>query len=86
MPGAHVGKGARLGRAIIEEGVEIPSDFQVGWDAEQDGKHQAVSPSGVVIVSETPKITTPLMVRSYREKIIVGFKSGEHWKSTRTFM
>jgi glucose-1-phosphate adenylyltransferase len=71
MPGVRVGKGVRLRRAIIEEGVQIPPDFRAGWDAEHDRKHHTVSPSGVVVVSETPKMAKPFLVRSIQRTIVV---------------
>lgn len=60
MPGARVGPGARIRRAILEEGVQIPADFQVGWEIENDRKWYTVSPEGVVVVSETPKLSCPI--------------------------
>jgi glucose-1-phosphate adenylyltransferase len=54
LPGAHVGKGARLRRAIVEEGVWIPDGYRAGWDAVEDGKHHNISSSGIVVVSQTP--------------------------------
>lgn len=77
MPRVRVGRGARIRRAIIEEGVHIPADFRVGWDMEQDRKHHTVSPAGVVVVSETPKMVKPTVMRSVQEKTVVGFKSVE---------
>lgn len=67
MPGVRVGKGARLRHAIIEEGIHIPTDFQVGWNNDQDLKHHTVSRSGVVVVSESPKMTRPIRLYSVKE-------------------
>ena len=77
MPGVRVGRGARLRRAIVEEGVEIPADFRAGCDIEEDQKHHTVSPSGVVVVSEMPKVSKPVLMRSVLEKTVVGFKAAE---------
>jgi glucose-1-phosphate adenylyltransferase len=54
LPGVRVKRGARLRRAIVDEGVQIPEGFTVGWDAEVDGLHHIVSPGGVVVVSHAP--------------------------------
>ena len=61
MPGVWVGRGARLHRVIVEEGVRIPADFHAGWDIERDRGHYSVSPSGVVVISETPRIAKQVM-------------------------
>jgi len=55
MPGVRVGKGARLRRAIVEEGVIVPAGFEAGFDLERDRTHYAVTDAHVVIVSDTPE-------------------------------
>jgi glucose-1-phosphate adenylyltransferase len=62
MAGVCVGKDARIRRAIVEEGVHIPSGFEVGWDIEKDRKHYPVSAAGVVVVNETPRVSRPTVV------------------------
>ena len=57
MPGAWIGPGAAVRHAIIEEGVHIPAGFRVGWDASEDRKRYVVSPAGVVVVGEIPKLS-----------------------------
>ena len=57
-----VGKGARIRHAIIEEGVHIPAGFQIGFDLENDRKHYLVTGAGIVVVSQTPKHTRPIVV------------------------
>jgi ADP-glucose pyrophosphorylase len=57
MPGVRVGKGARLRRTIVEEGVHIPAGFVVGFDLDHDRQRHTVTGSGVVVVSETPTNT-----------------------------
>jgi glucose-1-phosphate adenylyltransferase len=63
MPGATVGRGAQVRRAIIEEGVHIPDDFQVGMDIEHDREHYTVSRNGIVVVSNTSRLTKSVVVR-----------------------
>jgi len=77
MSGVHVGRGARLRRAIIEEDVQIPAGFQIGWDIEHDRKHYTVSAKGIVVVSETPKMSKPAPPRFVQEKTVLGFKPAE---------
>jgi glucose-1-phosphate adenylyltransferase len=62
MPGARVGRHARIRRAIIGEGVHIPPDFEVGFDIERDRKHHNISRHGVVVVNETPAARKPVVV------------------------
>jgi glucose-1-phosphate adenylyltransferase len=57
MPGVRIGKGARLRRTIVEEGVHIPAGFQVGFDLDLDRNHHTVTEAGVVVVSRTPTIS-----------------------------
>ena len=84
MPGVRVGKGAQLRRAIIEEGVQIPPGCRIGWDVEQDRKHHTVSRSGVVVVSESPKMARPFLVSSFQERAFAGLKSGGRRAPSRT--
>jgi ADP-glucose pyrophosphorylase len=83
MPGVRVGPGARIRRAIIEEGVQIPADFRVGWNMEHDRKHYTISPNGVIVVSDTPNMIKPLVVRPLREKIAAGLKPAEGREDAR---
>jgi glucose-1-phosphate adenylyltransferase len=75
MPGARVGEGARLRRAIIEENVQIPSGFIVGWDLEEDRMCHVVSPGGVVVVSRTPQRRKPTPFRTPRERTAVAYST-----------
>ncbi len=61
MPGVQVGKGAQLRRAIVEEGVHIPAGFRAGFDLKSDREHHAVTPSGIVVIGQTPADTKPVM-------------------------
>ena len=53
MPGVRVGRGAKLRRAIIDQGVEIMPGSTVGWDADSDRQRFLVSPGGVSVVVGT---------------------------------
>jgi glucose-1-phosphate adenylyltransferase len=73
MPGAKIGRGARLRRVIVDEGVHIPEDFTAGWNMEIDGLHHIVSPGGIVVVSHAPN---PARVHVKHERTIVPVPSG----------
>jgi glucose-1-phosphate adenylyltransferase len=62
MSGVWVGQDTRIRHAIIEEGVHIPAGFQIGFDPENDRKNYFVTGAGVVVVSQTPKHTRPVVV------------------------
>jgi glucose-1-phosphate adenylyltransferase len=55
MPDVRIGRGARLRRVIVDEGVQIPEGFTAGWDPEVDRLSHIISPGGIVVVSHTPK-------------------------------
>jgi glucose-1-phosphate adenylyltransferase len=46
----HIGARARVRRAIIEEGVQVPPGFTIGYDRENDSRRFPISEGGVVIV------------------------------------
>ncbi len=50
MDYVHIGRGARLRRTIVDRHNVIDSGAAIGYDAEADAAHYAVSPSGVVVV------------------------------------
>jgi len=50
MDHTTVGKGARLRRAIVDRYNIIPSDTEIGYDAEEDRRRYHVDRSGIVIV------------------------------------
>ncbi len=50
MDYVRVRRGARLHCTIVDRHNLIEKGTRIGWDAEQDRKHYAVSPSGVVLV------------------------------------
>jgi glucose-1-phosphate adenylyltransferase len=62
MPGVRIGNDARIRHAIIEEGVHIPAGFKIGFNLEHDRKRYFVTDGGVVVVSQTPKHTRPIVV------------------------
>lgn len=52
MPNVTVGRNSRIRRAIIDGGVTIPENTEVGFDLELDRKRgYTISPSGIVVVS-----------------------------------
>jgi glucose-1-phosphate adenylyltransferase len=61
MSGVRVGKDTQIRRAIIEEGIHIPASFKIRFDLENDRKHYFVTSAGVVVVSQTPKHTRPIV-------------------------
>ncbi len=68
MPGSKVGRGARLRRVIVDEGVQIPEGFTAGWDTEVDRLSHIVSPGGVAVVSHAPQ---PARVHVQRERTVM---------------
>jgi glucose-1-phosphate adenylyltransferase len=50
MCGAVVGRGAKLRRVIVDEGVFIPDYEMIGFDADQDRRRFMVTENGVVVV------------------------------------
>ncbi len=48
--GVRIGAGARLKRCIVEKGVKILSNENIGWDLEKDRRRFTVSEGGVVVV------------------------------------
>jgi glucose-1-phosphate adenylyltransferase len=59
LPGARIGKGVRLRRAIVEEGVLVPAGFEAGFDLERDRTMHTVTRSGVVVVSQASLVSKP---------------------------
>jgi glucose-1-phosphate adenylyltransferase len=51
FPHATVNRHARLRRAIIDRGVELPAGARVGFDPVEDRKRHHVSEAGVVVVT-----------------------------------
>ncbi|HMO15134.1 MAG TPA: glucose-1-phosphate adenylyltransferase [Pirellulaceae bacterium] len=54
----EVGRGARIKRAIIDKGVIIPENFEIGYNREMDeSRGLMVSEGGVVIIGKGAKLT-----------------------------
>ncbi len=51
LPGAVIGRGCRIQRAVIESDCHIPDGLVIGCDREQDARHFEVSEQGVVLVT-----------------------------------
>jgi glucose-1-phosphate adenylyltransferase len=51
LPGVHVGRGARIRRAVIEQGTRIPEGMEIGYDRELDNRRFRVTEGGVVMVT-----------------------------------
>ena len=51
MPGVHVGRHARIRRAIIDRDVLIPRGALIGYNAEEDRRRHTVTDAGVVVVT-----------------------------------
>jgi glucose-1-phosphate adenylyltransferase len=68
MPDVQVGRGTRLRKVIVDEGVQIPEGFIAGWDVQEDRLHHIVSLGGIVVVNHAP----PLLprIRARHEKTI----------------
>ncbi len=52
MPEVSIGRGAKLKNAVIDRGVNIPSELVVGYDAELDGKRFRRSENGVCLITQ----------------------------------
>jgi glucose-1-phosphate adenylyltransferase len=60
----NIGRRARIRRAIIDKGVEIPEGFRIGYDEEEDLSHGfMVSPGGIVVIAKAESIE-PMLVES----------------------
>ncbi len=52
LPGAEIGRGARLRNVIIERGTRIPEGLQVGWDPDLDAQRFRVTPKGICMINQ----------------------------------
>jgi len=52
----QVGRHAKIRRAIVDKGVNIPPGFSVGYNPEEDAKRFTVSESGVVVIPKGVRI------------------------------
>jgi len=46
----NVGAGAKIRKAIVDDKVQIPDDYEIGYDLAKDRERFTISPNGVVIV------------------------------------
>ncbi len=51
LPDVNIGRYAKIRRAIIDRGCEIPQGMTIGYDLEEDKKRFDVSPGGIVTVT-----------------------------------
>jgi glucose-1-phosphate adenylyltransferase len=51
MPNTTIHRSARIRRAIVDRGVEIPSGAVIGYDPVEDRRRHTVSDNGVVVVT-----------------------------------
>ena len=51
MPGVHVGRHARIRRAIIDREVVVPRGAQIGYNPDEDRRRHTVTENGVVVVT-----------------------------------
>jgi glucose-1-phosphate adenylyltransferase len=51
LPGAQIGRGARVRRAVIETGCVIPPGMAIGYDQDFDGERFEISKGGVALVT-----------------------------------
>ena len=63
--GVHIGRGAKVRRAIIDKHVRIPEGAVIGHDLEADRKRYEVSPGGIVVI---PKESAEAIYRRHHEK------------------
>jgi glucose-1-phosphate adenylyltransferase len=60
----NIGRNAKIRRAIIDKGVNIPENFRVGFDPEEDeARGFTVSPGGVVVIAKAESIA-PLLAET----------------------
>jgi len=55
LPGAVVGRGAVVRRAILDKNVVVPDGAKVGVDKVSDAEHYTVSPAGVVVLGKNTR-------------------------------
>jgi glucose-1-phosphate adenylyltransferase len=48
--GAHIGRGARLRRVIVDKFAKIPDNFAIGYEEKKDGKNFIISEAGIRVV------------------------------------
>jgi glucose-1-phosphate adenylyltransferase len=56
MNGVHIGRHAKIRRAIIDKHVVIPQGMEIGYDLQRDRKRFTVSRGGIVVVPKEMKL------------------------------
>jgi len=51
LPDVHVGRAARISRAVVDRGCWIPAGMVIGEDPEHDAERFYVTPEGIVLVT-----------------------------------
>jgi glucose-1-phosphate adenylyltransferase len=51
LPGCHIGRGARITKAVVDRGVHIPDGLVIGEDPELDAQRFRRTSSGVCLVT-----------------------------------
>ncbi len=52
--GVHVGRGARIRRAIVDKDVHVPAGFEIGWNRDVDlARGHTVTEEGVTVVAKS---------------------------------
>jgi glucose-1-phosphate adenylyltransferase len=52
MNNCNIGRHARIRRAIIDKNVNIPENYEIGFDLEKDKKKFTVTESGIVVIAK----------------------------------
>ena len=61
LDNVDIGRRARIQRAIIEKGVQIPPDTEIGFDLERERRRGfTVSPRGIVVVPRVDNVAEML--------------------------
>ena len=58
LPGATIGKRCRIKNAIIDSGVHIADDTEIGYDSYHDSINYLLSDQGIVVVSDSTQPAT----------------------------
>ena len=52
MKGVRVGRHAKIRRAVIDEEINIPPYYRIGYDPEEDRKKFTVTEEGIVFIPQ----------------------------------
>jgi glucose-1-phosphate adenylyltransferase len=64
FPRVNIGRRAKIRRAIIDKGVDIPEGFRIGYDEEEDlARGFTMSPGGIVVIAKAESFE-PMMAES----------------------